>query len=464
MEPRAKRHKKNIFKRISRWFAKLSKAKKIALITVAVLLITASGASAWYYNRLTDMEGLFPDVTWPGNDEDPNNDLTIDEAFKDSKIINIALLGFDSDEKRSETRVEGYTGLVDTIMVAAINIETGEIDVVSIPRDAYVPIYNYKGWKDKINSANWWGFRNGAPGTDDPVEAGLKSQLETISIALGGVKIHYYVTVNMDAVIEIVDIMGGVYLDVPERTYHKYGRVIAEPGYQWFSGRRFLDYVRSREASGGDYQRAKKQQEVMLQVFDQFKKANKLVNAPQVLASVRKNVNTNLSLEQIMALALFGTQKVNTSDIDTHVLKGSYAVGGIPGRREANVYYLVDHKAQAQLVREIWGIVINPAPADVLLPPLEEPADPSSEPNPSDMPNPDAPFDPTEPLPEEPGSPPGQEPGEDPPEGEDPEPSEPGDEDPGDEDPGSGDDDPEDPGAPGDQTGLDWGSSDPANP
>src|SRR5690606_18671145 len=123
---------------------------------------------------------------------------------------------------------------------------------------------------------------------------------------------------------------------------------------QWFSGSKFLAYVRSREAAGGDYQRANKQQQVLLEVFDQFKQANKLINAPQVLASVRKNVNTNLSLEQIMALALFGTQKVNTADIDTHILKGSYAVGGIPGRRTANVYYLLDHKAQAQLVKEIW--------------------------------------------------------------------------------------------------------------
>jgi flagellar biosynthesis/type III secretory pathway M-ring protein FliF/YscJ len=72
MEPRAKRHKSNVFKRISRWFTKLSKAKKIAVITVAVLLISASGASAWYYNRLSDMEGLFPEVNWPGGEDGPD--------------------------------------------------------------------------------------------------------------------------------------------------------------------------------------------------------------------------------------------------------------------------------------------------------------------------------------------------------------------------------------------------------
>lgn len=391
------------FTRISRWFTGQSKTKKIAIITIAALLVIGISAGAWYYNRLKNIQALFPDFAWPGEEGNAENNLTIDEAFKDSKIINIALMGFDSDESRSKARVTrriggityNYTGLVDTIMVAAINIETGDIDIVSIPRDSYVPIYNQKGWKDKINSANYWGFINGLPDITNPVEAGLKSQLETVSTALGGVKIHYYATVDMDAVVEIVDIMGGVYLDVPRRTYHNYGRIIAEPGYQRFSGARFLEYVRSREAAGGDYQRASKQQQVMLEVFDQFKKANKLVNVPQVLASARKNINTNLSLEQIMALALFGTQKVDISAIETHVLKGRYATGGIPGRRTVNVYYLVDHKAQAQLVRDIWGIVITPAAADELLPPLEEPQDPSSGPDPSDMPNPgDDPFDP----------------------------------------------------------------------
>ena len=366
---------------IKRWLLGLSKTKKVVFSLIAILLITSTGASAWYFNRLTDMDSMFPDISWPGNSDDPDNTLDIDEAFRDAKIINVALLGFDQNEERGERRLEGYTGLPDTIMVAAINIETGKVNVISIPRDTFVPIYNQGGYKDKINSANYWGWRNGVPGISDPVEAGMKSQLETISIALGGVRIHYYVTVDMDAVVEIVDIMGGVYLDVPERTYHNFGRVIAEPGYQWFSGRRFLDYVRSREAAGGDRQRAIKQQGVMLSVFDQFKKANKLINTPQVMVSVRNNVQTNLSVEQIMSLALFGTQKVDTQAVDTHVLEGHYASGGIPGRRQTNTYYIINQQKRAQMVRDIWGINIIPGPTDVLLPPLVDEADPSSHPS-----------------------------------------------------------------------------------
>jgi LCP family protein required for cell wall assembly len=293
MEPRAKRHKSNVFKRISRWFTKLSKAKKIAVITVAVLLISASGASAWYYNRLSDMEGLFPEVNWPGGEDGPDTGLTIDEAFQDSKIINIALIGYDMNEERSNERVKGHPGLADSIMVAAINIETGETNIVSIPRDTLTPIYNTGGWKDKINSASYWGWVNAK---EDRAAAGMKSQLETISIALGGVPIHYYVTVNMESVIEVVDIMGGVWFDVEHNVYDKRGKLVVNKGYQKLNGNLFMRFVRNRNFAEGDYGRAKNQQAIMLEAFSQFKKADKLVYAPQVFSSIKDDITTNLSL------------------------------------------------------------------------------------------------------------------------------------------------------------------------
>jgi LCP family protein required for cell wall assembly len=330
------------------------------------------------------MEGLFPDVTWPGNDEDPNNDLTIDEAFKDSKIINIALIGYDMNEERSNERVKGHPGLADSIMVAAINIETGETNIVSIPRDTLTPIYNTGGWKDKINSASYWGWVNAK---EDRAAAGMKSQLETISIALGGVPIHYYVTVNMESVIEVVDIMGGVWFDVEHNVYDKRGKLVVNKGYQKLNGNLFMRFVRNRNFAEGDYGRAKNQQAIMLEAFSQFKKADKLVYAPQVFSSIKDDITTNLSLEQIMALALFGTKTINPQDISTHVMQGTYKVGGIPGRREANSYYIIDQQARSELIRSIWGIVIHPGPTDVLLPPLEAPTDSSS--GPSDFPDPD---------------------------------------------------------------------------
>ena len=361
------------FSKLSNWFLALSKKKKVALLLIALFLVSGTGVSAWYYNRLSNLNQLFPEVAWPGGEASENDSLNIDEAFKDSKIINIALMGFDRSQERGEEWNNDFAGRPDTIMVAAINIESGDINVISIPRDTLVPIYDRGGAKEKINSAFHFGWSTAYTGLTDPQakhQSGLNSQLETISTALGGVKIHYYLSLDMDAVVEIVEIMGGVWYDVQRPTYHNTGRIIAEPGYQWFSGRRFLEYVRSRQFDEGDSQRAKNQQSILLAAFDQFKKANKLVNAPQVLLSIRNNVETNLSLEQIMALALFGTRGVDTEDINTHVLAGALTNGRLPGHNDTNNYFLLNQQKRVELIRQIWGINLSPDPTDYLLPPL----------------------------------------------------------------------------------------------
>ena len=359
-------HKRlNIYQRLRQWIRGLSKIQFTALIAITVLLCLGS-AGALYLRRLSDMEKVFEDIDW-GLTDNQDSSPNMDSVFAGRKIINIALLGHDSDDKRVKKRLKGYTGLVDTIMIAAVNIETGEVDIVSIPRDSYVPIYNQGKYKDKINSANFWGWSNGLSGVEDNVEAGIITQVETISAVLGQVPIHFYVTVDMEAVVEIVDIMGGVWYDVPKRTYHKSGRIIAEPGYQRLSGKKFLDYVRSR-VDGGDYQRAKKQQNVMVALFQQFKQTNQLVNVPQILLSMNNKIRTNLTLEQIAALALFGTRKVDSKNIATHTVEGTLTWGAIPGRPEGNNYYLIDHKQRVQLIEEIWGKVVEPGPPDILLP------------------------------------------------------------------------------------------------
>jgi len=359
-------HKRlNIYQRLRQWIRGLSKIQFTALIAITVLLCLGS-AGALYLRRLSDMEKVFKDIDWTGEDNEADSP-DMNAAFSGQKIINIALLGHDSNDARVKKRRKGYTGLVDANMVAAVNIETGEVNIVSIPRDSYVPIYKQGKYKDKLAHANFFGWRKGIPGIEDKVEAGLITQVETISNVLGGVPIHFYVSLDMEAVREIVDIIGGVWYDVPKRTYHKSGRIIAEPGYQRLSGKKFLDYVRSR-VDGGDYQRAKKQQNVMVALFQQFKQTNQLVNVPQILLSMNNKIRTNLSLEQIASLALFGTRKVDSKNIATHTVEGTLTWGAIPGRPEGNNYYLIDHKQRVQLIEEIWGKVVELGPPDILLP------------------------------------------------------------------------------------------------
>lgn len=437
---------KNLAAKTKTWFLGLSKTKKLVYILVLVLLVTGTGASAWFFGRISDMDRMFPGIDF----EDPNDDPDIKDvrdAFN-NKTLNILLMGYDSNEARVELDRD-YRA--DTLMVGAINLETGKIDIISIPRDTLVPIYNRGGGKDKVNSAYSYGYYyGGAPSNDQEArhQMGIKYQIETVSIALKGIPIHYYVAVDMDAVVEIVDIMGGVWYDIDHTVYHNSGRVIAEPGYQKLSGKKFLEFIRSRQYRDGDLQRVRNQQEVLIAAFDQFKKANKLINAPQVMMSVRNNVETNLSVEQIMSLAWFGTQKVDTKNISNHTLQTSFAYGRLQESWTRSYSYLIiNQQKRAELIYDIWGIQVSVDPTDTVYPPLsdEEPGEDSDEDpwipvdggqDPGDG---DKPDEGQIPDPADPGqSGPGEEPGDDP----DPDPGDP--EDPDETDPDDQDENPED--------------------
>lgn len=377
-----KQDKPNIFQRLLQWIRGLSKLKLTALIVVIVLLCMGS-AGALYLRRLSNMDKVFKDIDW-GNQGNNNDNLDMDSIFEGRKIINIALLGHDGSDARSKTRKKGYIGLVDTIMVAAINLNTAEVDLVSIPRDSLVTIYNQGSYKDKINSANYWGWlKDRNLPMEERVAAGIRTQIGTISSVLGNTPIHYYFAVNLDSVEELIDIVGGVHYDVPKDVYSRRGQLLVEKGYQKLNGRKFMYYARDRLGSS-DAVRAGNQQEILISAFNEFKKAKTLVQAPKMLLTMNNEVKTNLSLEQIMALALFASKEINAKDIRNYVLEGHYASGGIPGRvDEKNDYFLLDHPKRVKLIKEIWGIDVEPGPPDKVLKviTLDPPADESDIPS-----------------------------------------------------------------------------------
>lgn len=369
---------KKVYTALKRRLAAMSPAKRVVLISALVLVLTVSSAGAWYLTRLGNVENMFPDLP-AGEDTDPDI-KSVREAF-DNKTLNILLLGFDRNEERGE-KYEVFRP--DTIMVVSIDLETGKTDLVSIPRDTLVPIYNRRGGKDKINSAYSYGWKYGGAPADDREERhrlGMKYQVETVSIALKGIPVHYYVSVDMEVVREVVDILGGVWYNVEQPVYNNRGTLWLKAGYQHLDGDKFLKYVRGRNYSDGDITRIKNQQNILLAAFDQLKKANKIIRLPQVYASVRKNVETNLSTEQILSLAWFASQNIDKSDIGTHVLKTSYAYGRLSESWTQSYSYLIlDQKARAKLIKEIWGIEVGVDPTDELFPPLpaEDPSDDSN--------------------------------------------------------------------------------------
>lgn len=294
----------------------------------------------------------------PGNDDTTDWKNAIAKNF-DKDIINFALLGFD----RNKARDKIYTIYrPDSIMIVSINFKTKEISMASIPRDTYVKVHG-RNIYDKINHSYMYGYQK--PGKGDPHLSGIKSTVRTIQDFLGGVPIHYYIALDMDAVEEVIDAIGGVYydVDVPVRDRAGKGKLVVDKGYQLLDGKKFLEMIRFR-AIGGDTGRANRQQDALVAAFKQLKEKGKLTQIPKIYKSLNANIDTNLTVSQIGALALYGME-VDMDNIKTYLFEGS---GQFAPLGEIDIYYMVpDEQQRVRLIKEIFNVDV-PARAQINLP------------------------------------------------------------------------------------------------
>jgi len=230
------------------------------------------------------------------------------------------LFAFGSELKKDEN---GYTNivllgdgghvrdgadLIDTIIVASIDYEKNAVTLLSIPRDYYVK--NNIQWPGRINEL----YRNHKFQYEDEDE--LYRLFQKVSGEIVNLDIQYYLRVNFNAFVEIVDSIGGITVDVKETIYDPYypnetddGYIIFEikKGLQEMDGETALKFVRSRKTTS-DFDRAFRQQQVLEAVrekalsLDILTKPNHL---KKLYEAVSTNMNTDLSIREMIALAGF---------------------------------------------------------------------------------------------------------------------------------------------------------------
>lgn len=199
----------------------------------------------------------------------------------------LLVLGIRGEE--SEDADEAGALLTDTMMVISYNKKTGRTSMVSIPRDLYVRIYGEK--KDKINSAYEIGIlrQNGIGFT--------KKLLSRIT----GVYIDSALVLDFSSFKKIVDDLGGIEitLDKPFSEKQQWGYEFSLPaGINHLDGENILYYVRSRFSSS-DFDRAQRQQKVIMAVKDRVMTLNLLsdpVKTLSILNTIRSNIETDLNI------------------------------------------------------------------------------------------------------------------------------------------------------------------------
>ncbi len=350
--------------------SKKSRKKHILLVILAVTVVLLFGGGL-YLKHLRDPLK----VLQPSKPEVKNGDELTDIAHNfDKDVINFALLGFDRTASRDRI-YQLYRP--DTILIASVNFRSGKINLLSIPRDSYVLIAGTNA-HDKINHSFMYGHEASGLKKEERYDNGIKTVLKTVEELLGGVPIHYYFTVDMDGVVEIVDKLGGIEYDVDLNIYETNGQLVVPKGIKVLSGAEYLSYARYRGV-GADVGRAERQQKLLIATFKQLKKAGKLVKLPQVYRSLTETVHTNLGLNQIAALALYGNE-VDAEDIKSYVMPG-FGQWGPQGEIDVS-YWVINEKERVEVIEAIFGVTVAERPQINLPGPRRPPVIETVEPSP----------------------------------------------------------------------------------
>jgi len=276
----------------------------------------------------------------PGQDEEELQ-LIADEDFMRGRV-NILVLGMDSSAERRETEREDFR--TDTMLLVTINFNTGKVDMITTPRDSYVKVTKATGELYKVNSAAYFG--------GGLCHSGFMNACDTISGVFGGIPVPYYVGVDMDGMKALIDAMGGVDYDMDIEFRGDSGQIYKK-GMQHLDGTQVLDYLRLRKGYGTDADRQARQRKMLVSIFKQLAQTGQIKNLPKIYRALSDMVYTNLTFEQICALAVFGASFGDWDDIGQYTLPGEYHTAyGV-------YYYLLDQKAKADLVKKIFGVEIG---------------------------------------------------------------------------------------------------------
>ena len=262
-----------------------------------------------------------------------------------SRPVNILVLGtkvLTSDVQSTRKQNESYFslvnsvgGLTDTMMLIRLDPSQGKLSILSIPRDTQVEIKDY-GLR-KINEANALG--------------GPALAAETASHLLGDIPIDRYVRVNVQAIEKLVDALGGVNVYVPkdmkyqDDSQHLY--INLKEGQQHLDGDKTLQLLRFRKDQLGDIGRIQRQQMLTRALIEQALKPQTLLKIPDILSILQAYIDTNLSTEELFAIAGLAAQ-TQRSDVQMLMLPGDFSNNG----RKSLSYWLPNSaKIQALMMQ-----------------------------------------------------------------------------------------------------------------
>lgn len=290
---------------------KRRKRRRFLLGGILLILILIVGASLYAAALFNKTEQIMQSSYEPIVRETPKREKKVDPHIDN---ISVLFVGMDDSEKRK------FSGgsRTDALMLATFNDKEKSVKLVSLPRDSYVYIPS-KGYKDKINHAYGRG--------------GIVSTIDTVETLLD-VPVDYYINLNFNAFVDIVDSLGGIEVEVPyefreQDSHDKKNAIHLLPGPQVLNGEQALALARTRKKDN-DIERGKRQQLILKAIIDKAVSIKSIMKYGEIIDSIGANMKTDLSfgemtsfIDYLTAGSKLNVETLNLSGKDAYI-KGIY--------------------------------------------------------------------------------------------------------------------------------------------
>ena len=313
--------------------------KRILILLLLVLIILIAGITYKVQKNGGGLQGLLS--TLVGHDE---------ETLKNLEQIQVLLMGVSTDNGGK---------LTDTIIVATYDPKNQKASLLSIPRDTFVGKNPQTGTgSDKINAL---------------YQKSPEKTLEKVN-EITGLNIKYYMVIDNQALIKLVDVIGGVDFYVPiDMVYDDPSQdlhINLKEGQQKLDGDKAEQLLRYRhgnlnkktgkylgtypeEYGGNDYGRMRTQREFMIETAKQTLKAKNILKVKEIIDIAYEYVETNLSVSVIKDYVPYAVN-IDINNIQSAVLPGaSYGPSTTPSY--PLWFFVADKKETAKLIEELYG-------------------------------------------------------------------------------------------------------------
>lgn len=288
-----RRHRRGRRKR-GNWFSRLTIGKKIGVCLGGLILALASSGVIYVAAKLGKLD----------TQEIPKEDIIINEGVEQlaslgEGYLNVALFGVDSREGDLEKNTR-----TDCIIVASLNKETKEIKMASVYRDTLLDLS--EGTLQKCNAAYSFG--------------GPKQAINMLNMNLD-LDIQNYVTVDFGVVTEVIDLLGGLDIEIKEEEVEPLNKFVYETGQvagkeahfvrgsgvQHLDGVQATTYARIRSTAGGDFTRTERQRLVIEKMVEKILKSD-LSTINKIIDKVFPTISTNFTMTEILSYAKYFNQ------------------------------------------------------------------------------------------------------------------------------------------------------------